>query len=234
MLRKLMFPGLALVAVFVLVAMTSSAASEGTEGMLKTSDGTAKTLLGTVDEEFLTGNSFTAFSQRVECERTEYTGHKWNATPHQAVPDKATTATVTAHYAECQHFPSALPATVFTNECDFVVHVGETTGMANHYKATLDIICPQDKTIQMGVYADAGHTNRICTLDVISATGVGGADWIHNPAGEGDDIDLAGTFAPFTIKKSGSVCGAGTDNAGKLDINTTIEASDGTAVTIVH
>ncbi|HET8862666.1 MAG TPA: hypothetical protein VFM94_05390 [Solirubrobacterales bacterium] len=234
MIRNLKALGLALVAVFALSATTASAASAQTQGTLTTSDGTAKTLLGTVDEDFLTGNSFTAFKEVVECTKTLYTGHKWNVTPHEAVPHKATTATITPHYSDCFAFPGELPATVFLNGCDYVVHIGETTGLSgNEYKATADIVCPPNKTIQIGVYSSSTHGLLLCTLDVMSATGVGGAEWVHNKAGEGDDIDLAGTFKPFTVVKSG-LCGSATDKEGKLDVNTTIEASDGTAVTITH
>ncbi|HET8862665.1 MAG TPA: hypothetical protein VFM94_05385 [Solirubrobacterales bacterium] len=230
MIRNFRALGLALVAVFALSAMTASAASAQTQGTVTTNDGTAKTLLGTVDEEFLTGNSFTAFKEVVECVKTKYTFHKWNVTPHEAVPYKATTMTVTPHYSECYLFPGKFPATVFMNGCDYVVHIGDTTGLSgNEYKATLDVVCPPNKTIQIGIYSGAAHSVRVCTWDITSPTGVGGAEWVHQK--DFDDSDLAGSFKPIKYDKTG-LCGNATDNEGKFDVNTTIEASDSTAVTI--
>jgi hypothetical protein len=130
MIRNPKALGLALVAVFAMSAMATSAAS-AQQGELTSKPVEGVTLIGSETGE-AGSNALTAFGLRIECPQSTYTGHKYSETPHTLIPNGATTVTLTPDYKEenhnCRSFPGNFPMTVSMNGCDYVLHFGETTG----------------------------------------------------------------------------------------------------------
>jgi hypothetical protein len=235
MIRNLKVLGLALVAVFALSALAASVASaQVQQGTFTSSNGTAQTLIGT--ETGLAGsNAYTSFGSRTECPGSTYTAHKYNVTPHVAIPNKETTFTITPHYKNCVAFnPASHPMTVTMNGCDYVLHIGLTTGgVLGTYGATLDIVCPPNKVIEKHVYNDAGHTELLCTMKIKAQNGLAGAHFTNTP-GTGT-FDLQGTFAKIHVEREG-LClldGKGnTTTSGELDTDLNIKSSAGVGVSV--
>jgi hypothetical protein len=235
MIRNLKVLGLALVAVFAMSALAASAASaQGVQGEFTTSNGTAQTLIGT--ETGVAGsNALTSFGAKIECPGSTYTAHKFNVTPHVAIPNKETTATITPHYKNCVAFnPASHPITVTMNGCDYVLHIGVTTGgVAGTYGATVDIVCPPNKVIEVHVYNNAAHTELLCTIKVKGQNGLAGAH-VTNTAGTGT-FDLTGLILGIHLEREG-LClldGKGsTTTAGELDIDLNVKSSSGVGVSV--
>jgi hypothetical protein len=216
MTRYLKTLGLGLAAFFAMSAMTASAAS-AQQGVL-TSDGPV-----TLDM-FETGagqNATTMFGQKIECQGTIYTGHQYNVTPHMPIPGPTTLFTVTPHYnnANCTSFPGPHKATITMNGCDFVFHIGNTIG-ADRYGLSADIVCPANQKIEKHVYMAAGNEEvSICTYTIGPQFGLPGAN-VTTTTGV-NDIDISGAFENIHVVKHG-MCGAGTTNFGKWDIDVTV------------
>lgn len=227
MIRNLKAMGLALVAVFALSAVVASAASA--QGKLTTEGGQAVTLTGT--ETGVKANALTAFGIPVECPGSSYTGHKDNVTPHTFIPNLATSATITPHYATNCLALNTYPATVTKNGCDFVIRVGATTGEQTATKktfaATFDVVCPAGKSIEVEVWEHAqAHTNvPWCTVKVGSQVGLVGAHVTSTPAS--DDLDLDGTVEGIKASRSGTkaiLCPTSETSAAKFDLDVTVKA----------
>jgi hypothetical protein len=218
MIRNLKTLGLALAAVSALssVAATAATAQQGEF----TSDGPV-TMKAT--ENAGTTNALTAFGLTVKCPETTYTGHKYNVTPHELLPNDVTTATVTPHYkqvaangdANCRATPGNFPITVHMNGCDYVVHLGATTEKANTYAATLDIVCPAGKEITLtGWTTDHEHTTGLspfCVLHIPPQTGLTGAHFTDTTNGT---VDVSGALESMKATK--------TNNTGAADTHTVI------------
>jgi hypothetical protein len=238
MIRNLKVLGLALVAVFAMSALAASAASaQGVQGEFTTSNGTAQTLIGTETGAAGSGaNALTALGAKVECPGSTLTGHKFNVTPHVAIPNKETTATITPHYKNCAAFnPASHPATVTMNGCDYVLHLGVTTGgVAGTYGATVDIVCPAGKVIEVHVYNNVAHTELLCTIKVKGGqNGLAGAH-ATNTAGTGT-FDISGLILGIHVEREG-LClldGKGSTTAnGEFDIDVNVKSSAGVGVSI--
>jgi hypothetical protein len=227
MIRNLKILGLALVAVFALIALAASAASA--QGKLTTSDGKPATLVGT--ETGVSGaglNAWTAFGSKIECILGFGTGHQYNVTPHVPVPHGATTITITPHYKNCHTFiPETKPLTVTMNGCDWVVHIGATTGgVAGTYGGTADVVCPLGKNIEIHVYNSAAHTETLCTLTVTPRNGITGGHVTNTPAS--GDLDVQGTGTGTVVHREG-LClldGQGTTTeAGQMHGDATVKSA---------
>jgi hypothetical protein len=233
MTRNLKTLGLALVAVFAMSAVAASTAS-AQQGKL-TSDGPV-TLIGTETGE-LFANSFTGNSGKITCPGSVFTGHKYNVTPHVAGASGETTATITPHYPKhcTAHIPflGTRTATVTTNGCDFVFHIGSTTGgVANTYGVTADQVCPVGKSIEVHVYcAGCSHvdTNSICTIKTPAQSGLVGPHVTSAPP----HINIQGTFTNIKSSESGSLC-SGETTTSQLHIDITVKDSKGTSISISH
>lgn len=238
MIRNLKALGLALVAVFAMSAMAASAASA--QGSLS-SDGPV-TLVG---EETPGANVLTGPLGEVACPKSKYTGHKYDATPHELIPKEgATTATITPHYATvCSAKIPILgsrPATVTMNGCDYVFHVGATTGeAAGTYGVTADVVCPSPEAeIEVHIYQKTStqhlDSESICTIKVPGKNNAG-LTGAHLTNGEGD-INLTGSFENVYTTNEGSLCGNGESETADLDVDVTIggekEGGGETAVSI--
>lgn len=189
MIRNLKALGLALVAVFALSVVAAPAASAQEQGEL-TSDGPV-TLLATETTEG--SNSLAAFGLTIKCPGSTITGHKYTTEAetkgipknHTLLPNVSTTATLTPHWKEanenCRVNPGNFAATVDMNDCDFVIHLGKTTGgVAHTYGVTFDVICPTGKEITVTVWTNntdhTAATTPMCILHVTAdQTGLEGA-----------------------------------------------------------
>lgn len=172
-------------------------------------------------------NAFTGVGMSTTCPGSTYVGHRYNATPHRAVPKEATTVTITPSYApECKaHIPilGTRSVTVAMNGCDYVGHIGETTGGEGTYAATFDIVCPEGKAIDVEIYKlESTHepANVICTVTIKAQTGLKGAH--VKTTAEGADLDVSGPVEGIHEEHSGSVCGTGTSSTAKLDVDITV------------
>lgn len=192
--------GLALAAVFAVSAVAATAAS-AQQGTL-TSDGPV-TLVG----EEIALNTITAFGLTAKCPGSTGTGHKYSETPHQLIPSGATTFTLTPHIKQanhnCQLNPGGFPATTDFNGCDYVAHLGETTGgVADTYGGTIDIVCPPGKEIVWTLFTnttDETNNKPFCVLDVKPQIGLAGSHVTDNTNGT---LNLAGLVSGIHISKT--------------------------------
>ena len=129
MTRKLKALGVAVVAVMALSAVVASAAMALTPKLeVGTGDGN---LTGTQTEV----NVLTVAGGRtLTCEVATFTG---------VLATTSATVTLTPVYEKCHSVLAGVkvPATITTNGCDFLLHVGATNG-TDSYAATVDLLCP--------------------------------------------------------------------------------------------
>ncbi|MGC1851093.1 MAG: hypothetical protein WA687_01490 [Solirubrobacterales bacterium] len=227
----------ALVTLGALSTIGASAAWGQKQGILTSASPVA--LKGEETGELLQ-NASTSTLGSFTCPGSIYAGHKYNVTPHTWIPIGATTATITPSYAsECKaHIPilGTRPGTVTMNGCDYVGHIGETTGGENTYGLTVDVVCPEGKQIEREIFKSGSVTHaaadRICTTKIKPQTGLKGAH--VKTTTETDDIDMEGTIEGIHEESSGTLCGSTTSATGKLDIDLTVtgEASPGAGVTV--
>jgi hypothetical protein len=227
MIRNLKSLGLALVAVFAMSAMAASTASAATPGEFTLGAGTT-TVTGT---EVAAGpNKLTAFGQTVECPGSSYDIFKFNQTPHVVPPNAVTTLTVVPTYKQ-ENCKTGIGTkmTVTTNGCDFVFHIGETTGGGETYGVTADVVCPPNVEIDVHAYASASNENiTACTVTVPSQNGLTGTVHLTNgvaPSGR-KDVTIKGQFTNIHVTESG-LCGNKTELLGTFDVNATIEGKAG-------
>jgi hypothetical protein len=239
MIRNVKVLGLALVAVFALSAVTASAASAQNGKLTSTGPVTLDAL-----EIFGKLNAFTSFGGIVECPGTVMTGHKYNVTPHTFIPSGAETVTLSPDYAtdECyaeetigggKHF-----ATITMNECDYVLHLGTTTGVTDQYNVTADIVCPEKKSIIVDVYFSSTPTNealKVCEITVGAQVGLAGATATDTTAGT---VTVNGTFKKIHSSRSGAGCTTKATEEGEFHINVTAkgtnEAGGTTSISLSH
>ncbi|HET8862607.1 MAG TPA: hypothetical protein VFM94_05095 [Solirubrobacterales bacterium] len=152
-------------------------------------------------------NRFTAFGLVVECPQATGAGD---------VGEASETITV---------FPSnpgpctagGFPATITTNGCDTLLHIGETT-MEDRYSGTVDLLCPAGKSIEMHVYASATHSLKLCQYRIFEQVGLGGGTVTNDTKGH---LILGGAITGITIKKTG-LCGAAETQEGIFEGEATV------------
>src|SRR6476646_6791866 len=141
MTRNLKALGLALVAVFAMSAIAASAA-QATPTL--TSEVSPVTLEGTAGG-FGSGQVLKAFGGEFECEGSSFhTG--LTSTPTAEI-------TVEPSYGPlCRTAAQKLPATVTVNGCTYRFYNLKFIS-AGDYQATVDIVCPSEKVIEVHIYA---------------------------------------------------------------------------------
>jgi hypothetical protein len=236
--------GLALVAATAIAAVTASVAS-AQQGTL-TSTGPV-TLEGT--ETGMEGNRVTAFGVLAECPGSTGTGHKVATTPHTFVPSGSTTFTLTPHIKQvtgtgAPNCKASLGISITTdfNGCDYVLHIGQTTGgLANTYGGTVDIVCPAGKEILWTAWlSESAHTTEPnspkCIFHIPPQTGLTGAH--ASDTGNGT-IDVTGTGGGFTVNQTRNsiLCPQGTHTTeAKLHLDGSIagknEAGEPTSISL--
>lgn len=203
--------------------MASGVGGEGVDGQgMLTSDGPV-TLNLTLTEPM---ERITAFFE-IECPSTTYKGHMVNKTPHEAIPNGATSITVTPVYAGCAVSPSSFPITIDMNGCDYVLNIGGTVlGKEGTYDVTFDVVCPQGQEIAITLFeSKAKHGEGkppFCRLDIKPQTGLKGLH-LTNKVG---DLSLMGTLQGMHVARTnlGSfLCPNGTTNEGKYDFDLTVD-----------
>ncbi len=237
MIRNLKALGLALVAVFAMSALAASAAQAVTTDGEFTSDGKVTvTGHGTESLTFEAG-------QKLTC-----TGHHTvmpeNQTPWNFFNPGAglTTLTDQAHYSNCvaQVGAQTLPATVTTNECDFLLHIGETTAPLNTgtYTVTPTVKCKnQGETIEVHVYQQASHATSVCTYKVGEQNLAPGK--LHSTNIAGGTIEVSGEVTGITASRTGVLCGGTKETKAAIQHANTIltgtnEAGGATAISVTH
>jgi triacylglycerol esterase/lipase EstA (alpha/beta hydrolase family) len=226
MTRNLKALGLALVAVFAMSAVVASAASA--QSGVFTTDGVRSTLHIKENTGVGSGpNKLTAFNGDTACPGTVFTGHEVNSTT-VGVPNGATSATLIPKYGPCTTTDATgakFSTTVDMNTCDFVVHIGATTGgVVNTYGITGTVVCTKaGDHIQVTLFSSASHALRVCTLTITQPGAVTGPHLTTDTVN--DDINVKGSFTPFVVHKSG-ICGSGEDKNGSLHIDATITGTD--------
>lgn len=234
MIRNFKALGLALVAIFAMSAMVASSASA--QGKL-TSDGPVT--LDITETGVETANSLEAFGGTTVCPGTTYTGHAYNVTPHGLIASGATTATITPHYKQENCRASGNPATVITTGCDFVFHLGASTGV-DKFAVTTDVVCPPEVAgIHVQVFSSTTESTKICELTVKPQTGLSGVSVETTTNASPHDLDIVGTFQNIHVSRSGACLldGKGsTTTTGKFNIDATVKGTDAngsaTAITV--
>jgi len=256
MTRNLKALGLALFAAFALCAVVASAAS-AQNGRL-TSTGPV-TLIGT-ETGGAEANQLSAFGFKTSChleaisaaekatvsphKKTTYTGHKYNVTPHVAIPSGAETITITPHYVGCT--TSGFPTTVNMNGCDYVFHLTPTSGV-DKYAVDATVDCPTGQHIEITVYANAAeHTANkpFCHVKILEKEGAfpgdtyTGLSATDNTNGTGT---ISGEVTGITAEKTSTsiLCGSSEENAtGSLKQDVLIEGRNAenkaTSISLSH
>lgn len=232
MIRNLKTLGLALFAVLALTAVAASAAS-AQQGKLTSEKGVPFTLTGTETTGEGETNALTAFGLTIECPGSTYTGHEVKTTAHKLIPNGAIDATITPHYKQANHNCRVqglnLPVTVDMNKCDYVAHLGVTTGgVAGTYGVTFDIECNavgEDITVTVwttNALETSEPNNPMCIIHVPQQTGLKGAH--ARDTGNGH-VDLIGTVEGIKAVKTKTthavLCPAAETTVGKFDIAVT-------------
>lgn len=235
MTRNLKALGLALVAVFAMSAIAASAAS-AQQGTL-TSDGPVTLTASEKKPEEGGVNKLTAFGAEVTCPGSTYTAHKVltqaeteAGKKHEPIPVPATTATLTPHYKQTNHNCVATfgwIATIDMNGCDYVIHLGETTGgVAGTYGVTVDVKCPAGKSITVTLFTTAANETAgtvACILHVGEAGNLG-LKGLHATNLAGGTIGLKGTVEGISVSKTKPnndtiLCQAESTTTGKFDLD---------------
>jgi len=232
MIRNFKALGLALVAVFALSAMAATAASA--QGKL-TSDGPVT--LDITETGGAGANALTAFGSSVECPGTTYKGHKVGT--NSLIASGETTATITPQYKQPCHVSGGRQATIATNGCDFVFHVGGTVS-AGTYAVTADVVCTAASNgIHVTVFANtppAAEGANLCTLEVTGGTFNDNLTGAHATNGSGD-INVVGTFHSIHVERTG-LCifdgGGTTETEAEFHIDATVSGTNagGTATAV--
>jgi hypothetical protein len=179
--------------------------------------------------------TWTMFGITTACPGTSYTGHRHNETPHQHIPSGSTTITLTPHYTQAGHNCLIKPVnwtkTVNMNGCDYVVHLGATTGgVAGTYGVTTDIVCPEGNQISWTIWTNStDETNKpgepFCIQHIPPQTGMTGLHATDTGSGR---FDLGGSLEGTKVVQTKSAshpifCPAQETIAGKIDIDITVE-----------
>ena len=227
MIRNLKVLGLALAAVFALSAVGAATASA--QGKI-TSTGP---FIVTGTETGLAGsNALTAFGLTVECPNSTYSGGLNNTTPHQGLPSGSTTVTITPHYADephgCLVTPGNFRLTVDMNGCDYLAHVGATTGgVAGTYGGTIDIVCPTGKEITLTIFTSTSDLTAgkvMCVQHVPPQVGLTGG---HVTQTTGGHLGLTGPIKGIKMTETASpthvlLCPKKETTAAEFDIDVTV------------
>lgn len=224
--QNLKLLGILVLTVIAMSAVAAPSASAQTPGEL-TSDDPVK-----LDMTELAGGPgvfFSLFGGILHCPGSVLTGFKYNITPHEPIPSGSTTFTVIADYnqANCRVTEGATThkATVTTNGCDYVVHIGTTS--AGKYPLTVDIICTVGKAIEIEVYPFAGSElgGVACIIKIGTQGGLTGPKIATTEGSFPHDLKIEGTFTELEGEKSGAACATESTTTGTFGANATVEGT---------
>jgi hypothetical protein len=214
MTRKIKALGLAMFAVLAMSAVVASAAQANANAKF-TAPAYPTTAFAT---DAVKGNQFFgSFGTVFECGHVEF---------HGILPAASSTLTLNAGYKECT-VAKVLPATVNMTSCDYVYHVGQTTGV-DQYAGSGSISCtvPGD-AIDITIYAShAAHTagTPICHVTFKAQGPLPGLTLTVN-TGPVNNFSISGTLAGMAgnQERKSAFCPAGTEEkAGKYTFKTPV------------
>lgn len=223
MTRNLKALGLALVALFAISAVVASVASAQNGRITSTGPVTldATEIVGQV-------NAGTAFGGETKCPGSIGTGHEVGSTT-KGVPSGAETITITPDFnqAACVAILSGTThkMTVTMNGCDSVIRIGSTTGVADTYSGTGDIVCPAGASIIEDEYFSAANENlKICEVTIGPQTGLSGPTVKDTTTG---DLEIHGTLTGVHMTQSGAGCvGGSSTTTGEAHANLTVKGTN--------
>jgi hypothetical protein len=217
MTRKLR--GLGIVAAVLAVGAVVATAASAKQATL-TSDGPVK-LSGT-------DNSFrlTAFgNQKIECQ-DKLTLGVVNKTPHSFSPGTILSFTLANDLSGCTVSVGATkaPATVTTNKCDVVGHLGVGL-IPPGFGYSFDYVCENpEETIEIHAYSSGSHASSICTYKIPPQNGLTGGSAQNIANGQ---ITLGGAITGITVSKTGILCGGTAEEHGVVqDIDAVVSGTN--------
>jgi hypothetical protein len=215
-------------AICVMGAFGASAAY-GQEGTF-TADGPV-TLTATQTGE-KGSNALSILGSSTECSKAIYTGHRFDVTPHEAIPSGRSTATITPHYGSCITTQAGVefPATFDMNGCDFVLHLEGKSG-EDSYAAKTTISCSAGNHVKLTVFSNKTKheaSQPFCTVTLTESeagyTGLTATDTTNG------HIDVAGTIEGIIADKespTGSIlCPKEETKTGILHLDTTVAGAN--------
>lgn len=182
-------------------------------------------------ETAASSNATTMFGVKLECANFIATGHAYDQTPHKSISSGATTITLIPHYGTCT-WPGGFPTTRDVNGCDYVLHIGKTSGeKQGTYEVTTNIVCPpgQETMFTMFLNATKHMENKpFCKLDVQAPLGLKG---LHATETENGHFAITGTLKGIHVASTnieGGTCptSATTANA-EFDFDLTVRGLNG-------
>lgn len=233
MIRNIKIMGLAVIAILALTALTSAVSAQAANGRL-TSTGNV-TLTGTE----ITPAKATAFGLTVECSGSTAVGHKVGSTT-AFLPSGSEAVTITPTFKQpCRS--NVGPSTIDLNGCDVVSHIGETTGMADTYSGTSELVCPAGKDVTVtNWFSEAEHKEgkEACTIHVAPQAGI--INGTVKDTTEGDLV-LSGSVKGHAVETKDSLhsllCPA-KEGEGELSGSSTAkghnELGENTAISLSH
>lgn len=118
----------------------------------------------------------------------------------------------------------SLPATVTTNGCDVALHIGNAVGGNDHvYGGSVDLLCPEGKSIEVHIYTGGAHSFSVCTLKMPPQKGLTGGTSTNNT--KNGTVTIEGAINGLHFQREG-LCGAGTTKEGVFEGKSTVTAKD--------
>ncbi len=203
MTRKLKAFGLALVLVLALGAVVASAAMALTPKFeVGTGDGNVTGVqIGANLTTVGGGRTFT-------CETVKFSA--------SLATTSSTIEKIVPTYSGCHSVLAGIkvPATVTMNGCTYTIHIGATTGVADTYAATTDIVCPEGKVIEFHIYKEGTKTtehttaNQLCGYTIGSQNGLGSPTFTNITVSDAEmNLNLSGIAYKRTVGTIAN-CGA--------------------------
>ena len=244
MIRNLKVIGIMLAALFALSAGAASTAS-AQQGTITS---TGPVVVTGTETGAAGSNAWTMFGLKIECPGSTYSGGLNNTTPHQGLPSGSTTVTISPHYADephgCLVTPGNFRLTVDMNGCDYLIHVGITTGgVAGTYGFNTDVVCPAGQEISRTIFtntADLTAGKVMCVQHVPPQVGLTGG---HVTQTTGGHLGLTGPIKGIKMTETASpthglLCPKKETTSAEFDIDVTVagETVGGvpTALTLSH
>ena len=244
MIRNLKALGFALAALFALSAVAASTAP-AQQGTITS---TGPFIVTGTETGAAGSNAWTLFGLKTECPGSTYSGGLNNTTPHQGLPSGSTTVTITPHYNDEPHgcivTPGNFRATTDMNGCDYLAHVGVTTGgVAGTYGGTIDIVCPVGQEITKTLATnttDLTAGKLMCIQHIPPQVGLTGVHITQTASGH---LGLTGPIKGIKITETASathriLCPKKETTAAEIDIDVTVAGETpfgvATALTLSH
>ncbi len=209
MISNLKTLGSMLVAMFAICALATSASAQ--TGQL-TAEAFPVHLEGF--QTLGPANRYTAFGMSLEC--PEGNGYADVEKP------SGTITAIPRNPGGCK--VGSFKATVTTNGCDTLLHIGKTTGVKDQYSGTSDLVCPAGKNIELHIYLSSSNENvQTCKIVIKAQNGLTGGTVTNDTVTHG--LILSGAVEGITAEKSG-VCGTASTNEAVFEGEATVTGTN--------